>query len=59
LNPEAVNSIGKGAEKSLTNVSSMSIRMAVTVISVLPITIIYPFLQRYFISGLLIGSIKA
>lgn len=35
-----------------------SLRMAMTVIVCIPIVIVYPFLQKYFIKGLLIGSVK-
>lgn len=35
-----------------------SIRMALTVITVIPILFVYPFLQKHFAKGLLIGSIK-
>jgi len=38
--------------------SSKSIRAAVTIATALPIIAIYPFLQRYFVSGLTIGGIK-
>jgi putative aldouronate transport system permease protein len=38
--------------------SSTSLRMAMTVITILPVTLVYPFLQRYFVKGLLVGSIK-
>jgi putative aldouronate transport system permease protein len=40
-------------------VSSQSLKMAITVITIVPIMCVYPFLQRYFVSGLLVGSIKA
>lgn len=33
-------------------------KMATTVISTLPIIIAYPFMQRYFISGMTLGSVK-
>jgi putative aldouronate transport system permease protein len=33
-------------------------RMAIVVITVLPIACAYPFFQRYFVSGLTIGAIK-
>lgn len=35
-----------------------SLKMAMLVITILPIFMIYPFAQRYFIKGLMIGSIK-
>ena len=35
-----------------------SIKMAVTMITVLPIAAVYPFLQKHFAKGLLIGAIK-
>ena len=35
-----------------------SIRMTVTMVTVLPILFVYPFLQRYLIQGLTIGAVK-
>ena len=35
-----------------------SIQMAVVVIALLPIVLVYPFLQRYFTRGVLSGAIK-
>jgi len=35
-----------------------SIRMTVSVIVVLPILFIYPIFQRFFVKGIMIGSIK-
>lgn len=44
---------------SLANrVSPISIRMTITMITTLPIILVYPFLQRYFIKGILIGAVK-
>lgn len=40
------------------NVSSQSVRMAATVVISLPILIFYPFIQKHFVKGVLIGSIK-
>ena len=34
------------------------IKMASTVVTMLPIMILYPFLQRYFVAGLTIGAVK-
>lgn len=39
-------------------VTPMAIRMAVTVVAVLPIIIVYPFLQKYFVGGMTLGSVK-
>jgi ABC-type glycerol-3-phosphate transport system permease component len=35
-----------------------SIQMAVVVVALLPILVLYPFLQRYFTTGVLSGAIK-
>ena len=37
---------------------SLSLRMACMVIITVPILVAYPFFQRYFVSGLTIGSVK-
>ena len=39
-------------------VTPMSVRMAVTVITILPISMVYPFLQKYFIKGMMLGAVK-
>ena len=44
--------------KELSKVPNESARMAMVFISTLPITIAYPFFQRYFIQGLTVGSVK-
>jgi putative aldouronate transport system permease protein len=38
--------------------SSQSLRAAQIVISTIPVLIVYPFLQRYFTTGLILGSVK-
>ncbi|TNJ64992.1 carbohydrate ABC transporter permease [Paenibacillus hemerocallicola] len=35
-----------------------TIKMATVVVAILPILLVYPFLQKYFIKGMLIGAIK-
>ena len=39
-------------------VSSQSVRLATMVVTTFPIMCVYPFLQKYFVKGMLIGSIK-
>ena len=40
------------------NVTPESIRYATMIVSIGPIVLIYPFMQKYFIKGVLIGSVK-
>ena len=37
---------------------SVSIRMALIVVTAFPVVVAYPFFQKYFVKGMLIGSIK-
>lgn len=46
--------VGTGANV----VTPVSIRSAATVVTMLPIICIYPFLQNYFVTGLTIGGVK-
>ena len=39
-------------------VTSQSIKLATMVVTTLPIVLAYPFLQKYFVKGLMVGSIK-
>lgn len=41
-----------------TNVTSQSLKLATMVVTTAPIVIVYPFLQKYFVKGFMIGSIK-
>ncbi|OXM15059.1 ABC transporter permease [Paenibacillus herberti] len=40
------------------NVTSQSLKLATMVVTTAPIVIVYPFLQKYFVKGFMIGSIK-
>jgi putative aldouronate transport system permease protein len=39
-------------------VNTETMKMAALVVSIIPIMIIYPFLQKYFSSGVMVGAIK-
>ena len=49
---------GQAASLGISRTSSKSMRLATMVITALPIMMAYPFLQKYFVKGVMIGSIK-
>ncbi|THF75250.1 carbohydrate ABC transporter permease [Cohnella fermenti] len=46
------------SSSDIQQVTPTSIRMTITMIATLPIVFVYPFFQRYFISGIMIGAVK-
>lgn len=50
--------MGEGAGSADMSVIGISIKAAVIIVSTLPIIILYPFLQKYFVKGLTLGSVK-
>lgn len=44
----------KGAE----NIPSIGLRMAIAFVAMLPVIVVYPFLQRYFEAGITLGAVK-
>ena len=49
---------GNNNTSSAKQVTPVSVRSAATVVTMVPIICIYPFLQRYFVTGLTIGGVK-
>ncbi|WP_246469284.1 carbohydrate ABC transporter permease [Cohnella nanjingensis] len=45
-------------ENIVRKVTSQSVKLATMVVTTVPIVIAYPFLQKYFVKGFMIGSIK-
>ena len=43
---------------TLGQTTPVTIRCAITVIAAVPIIIVYPFLQKYFVTGIALGSVK-
>ncbi|SER81691.1 multiple sugar transport system permease protein/putative aldouronate transport system permease protein [Propionibacterium cyclohexanicum] len=56
------NSINAGGgsmtEISNTTQTAQSVQLTVTMVAVLPIFMVYPFMQRYFVKGITIGAVK-
>jgi putative aldouronate transport system permease protein len=40
------------------HINPKAVQMAIIIIAMLPITLIYPFLQKYFVKGITLGAIK-
>lgn len=45
-------------QASQTRFTSTSLQMATMIVTTIPIVCIYPFLQKYFVKGMMIGSVK-
>ena len=41
-----------------TDIPSLGVRMAIAVVSILPILMVYPFFQRQFVRGIVVGGVK-
>jgi len=57
------NSSGSGMDSQSAKyiarqTSPQSIKMAITIIATVPILMVYPFLQKYFVTGLTLGAVK-
>lgn len=52
------NTLGVSAAEYAMKMPKEPMRMAMAVVIVLPIACAYPFFQKYFVSGLTIGSVK-
>ncbi|KQO16649.1 carbohydrate ABC transporter permease [Paenibacillus sp. Leaf72] len=46
------------AQGNVTMVTPTSIRATMTIVASLPIIIVYPFLQKYFVQGMTVGGVK-
>jgi putative aldouronate transport system permease protein len=52
------NMSSSNASQALEQMPTDSVKMAIAVIGVLPILVAYPFFQKYFIKGIMIGAVK-
>lgn len=54
----SASDINAAVHQSVNTTTSLSIQLAAMVISVVPIIFIYPFLQKYFVTGMMVGAVK-
>lgn len=47
-----------GQSTSTANIPSATVRMAIAVVGILPIAIVYPFVQKNFAKGITLGAVK-
>ncbi|MBS5520878.1 MAG: carbohydrate ABC transporter permease [Clostridiales bacterium] len=57
-NVQALASSASSLGVSVTELPSTTIRMAIATVGILPILVIYPFFQKYFVRGITLGSVK-
>ena len=48
----------QNANVGLNAIPLASVRMAMATVGILPIIVIYPFVQKYFVKGITLGGVK-
>ena len=55
LNSEAARDLNL---TELAEIPTMNVKMAMCVLAAGPILVVFPFFQKYFVKGVMVGSIK-
>lgn len=58
LQSNIVTSQAGAAAGAIPKVSSQSLRMAMSFITIIPILCVYPYMQRFFTKGIMLGAVK-
>ena len=53
---KSIEELSRG--QSVPRLTPTSVRMTITMVVTLPIIVVYPFMQRYFVKGLMLGAVK-
>nr|WP_042164854.1 carbohydrate ABC transporter permease [Paenibacillus gorillae] len=53
-----LDSASQSRLSSMKSITSKSLSMATMMVATLPIIMVYPFVQKYFVKGVLVGSLK-
>lgn len=57
MDADSSNAVNKSVD-DMMNVSAEGIRAATVIASIIPMLLVYPYLQKHFVKGVLIGSVK-
>ena len=58
INTDMMASMTPEEIQEMLEVSSLTFNSAKVVVSMIPILLIYPFLQKYFVTGMVVGAVK-
>jgi putative aldouronate transport system permease protein len=56
--PTGAGGISAGTGLGMAPAPSLAIKMAIVVIAIIPVLLVYPFIQRHFTKGVIIGAVK-
>ncbi|MGN6714393.1 carbohydrate ABC transporter permease [Anaerocolumna jejuensis] len=59
LNQYQTSAANQTASRVGQSVTPDSIRMAATMVATIPIIMVYPFIQKYFVKGIMLGAVKS
>lgn len=59
LNQYQTTGANQAANRTGQGITPDSIRMAATMVATIPIIMVYPFIQKYFVKGIMLGSVKS
>lgn len=50
--------VGGSSINELSALTSTSVKLTITVVVTVPILLVYPFIQRFFVKGIMVGAVK-
>jgi putative aldouronate transport system permease protein len=56
--PTGAGGVATGVGLGLAPAPGLAIKMAIVVIAIVPVLLVYPFIQRHFTKGVIIGAVK-